>query len=300
MKTDVSWTPPKLVQWITEDFTRRGIPGSLRLEAERLVAHALQISRLDIYLQFDKPCTLEEQKAVRQLVTRRFNREPLSYLMESSEFWSLPLAVGPGVLIPRQETELLVEATLKVIRLENRKRSFAILELGTGSAAIPLALSMEEEWLAFTTTEISAEALLFARKNISLYLPELEKRHNRIQLIQADRFDPIKRKPLFDCIISNPPYIPTKDIDQLQEEVRCWEPRRALNGGKDGLDFYRYLKEAAETMLVPGGFLVLEHGYDQRLSIQDMMEQSPGLLVFDSMQDYAKHDRVLIFRKTES
>ncbi|MBT3226430.1 MAG: peptide chain release factor N(5)-glutamine methyltransferase [Deltaproteobacteria bacterium] len=301
MKKDDIWTPPKLVQWMRADFTKRGFPGSLRLEAERLVSHALKISRLDIYLQYDKPCTLEEQEAIRQLVIRRRNREPCSYLMETCEFWSLSLAVGPGVLIPRPETEVLVDAMLKLIRSNSRSTStFQILELGTGSAAIPLALSSEEQQLVIIATDISEQALAFARMNINYYQAEIENQRNRVYLIQGDRFNSIKRQPIYDCIVSNPPYIPTQEIDLLQEEVRLWEPRNALNGGDDGLAFYHYLQKAAESLLKPGGFLIFEHGFDQRESIQQMMSRSTELTLFKSIKDYAEHDRVLIFRKSGS
>ncbi len=301
MKKENAWTPPKLVQWMRDDFTKRGFPGHLRLEAERLVSHALNISRLDIYLQYDKPCTVEEQQAVRELVIRRRNREPCSYLMESCEFWSLSLAVGPGVLIPRPETEVLVEATLKLICGENRKAPcLQILELGTGSGAIPLALSSEEQQLVLIATDISEQALAFARTNINRYQADIRSQRNSIHLVQGDRFNSIKKQPIYDCIISNPPYIPTQDVDLLQEEVRLWEPKNALNGGNDGLDFYRYLKKAAESLLKPGGFLIFEHGFDQRKSVQQLMSSSTELKLVDSIKDYAKHDRVLAFRKSGS
>ncbi len=300
MKLEGLWTPPKLVQWIAEDFGSRRMPGSLRLEAERLVSHALGISRLDIYLQYDKPCSPEEQKAVRELVIRRRNREPLCYVLQSSEFWSLPLEVGPGVLIPRPDTEVLIEATLGVIRSQPRSGPLQILELGTGSAAIPLALSMDEDQLNITATDISAQALGFARKNINCYRSEFEKRGNLIYLIQGNRFDAIKQQARFDYLVSNPPYIPVGDIDHLQEEVRSWEPRGALDGGQDGLDFYRYLKDAAEQLLKPGGFLIFEHGFDQRASIQELMSSSIILAYSEAIKDLGGHDRVLIFRKTGS
>lgn len=300
MNKEEVWTPPKLVQWIQDDFSKRELPGSLRLEAERIVCHALNISRLDIYLQFDKPCTLEEQQSIRQLVIRRRNREPLSYITNTSEFWSLPLTVGSGVLIPRPETEILVDATLNLIRSVDRSIPFKILELGTGSGAIPLALSAEEQQLLFVATEVSQQALSFAKKNINRYQAEIKKQHNQIFFIQGNRFEPIKKQPTFDCIVSNPPYIPAQEIDLLQKEVRLWEPRDALNGGSDGLDFYHYLKKSAESLLKSGGFLVFEHGYDQRKSIQQMMSHSSTLVSYDSRKDYADLDRVLIFRKTGS
>jgi release factor glutamine methyltransferase len=301
MKKEEIWTPPKLVQWMRDDFAKRGFPGHLRLEAERLVSHALNISRLDIYLQYDKPCSVEEQQAVRELVIRRRKREPCSYLMETCEFWSLSLAVGPGVLIPRPETEVLVEATLKIIRKENRTTPFfQILELGTGSAAIPLALSSEEQQLRLIATDISEQALAFARINLNQYQVEIKNQQNQIHLIQGDRFNPVKKQPIYDCIVSNPPYIPTQDVDLLQEEVRLWEPINALNGGSDGLDFYQYLKKSAEVLLKPGGFLVFEHGFDQRESIQQLMASGSQLKLVESIKDYAKHDRVLVFKKSGS
>ena len=301
MKKDEFWTPPKLVEWMRDDFTKRGFPGHLRLEAERLVSHALNISRLDIYLQYDKPCTVEEQQAVRELVIRRRKREPCSYLMETCEFWSLSLAVGPGVLIPRPETEVLVEATLKSIRRGKRAApTLQILELGTGSCAIPLALSSEEQQLVLVATDISEQALSFARTNINHYQVEIKNQRNCIHLVQGDRFAPIKKQPRYDYIVSNPPYIPTQDVDMLQEEVRLWEPKNALNGGNDGLDFYRYLKKTAESLLKPGGFLVFEHGFDQGESIQQLLTSGSTLELMDSIKDYSKHDRVLIFKKPGS
>ncbi len=298
MTSEKRWTPPKLVKWITDDFSDRGLPGLLRLEAERLVSHALKISRLDIYLQFDKPCTQEEQAIVRELVIRRRDHEPLSYIMKSSEFRSLSLDVGPGVLIPRPETELLVEAVLEIIRIPERVSPLQILELGTGSGAIPLALSMEDGPLMITATEISDQALSFARRNVNRYRQELEQGGSQILLIRGDRFEAIRKRPAYDCIVSNPPYITSTDIQDLQEEVRQWEPENALDGGDDGLDFYRYLTNAADSLLKKGGFLVCEHGFDQRELILEMATDS--LKPFNSIKDYAGLDRIQIFQKTGS
>lgn len=299
MTSDRQWTPPGLVKWITEDFKNRGFPGALRLEAERLVAHALGISRLDIYLQFDKPCTVEEQAAVRELVIRRRKREPLSYIMSSSEFRSLILDVGPGVLIPRPETELLVDAVLDLIRGRKPGDHWRILELGTGSAAIPVALAVEAEEVTIVATEIQLRALKYAAGNIERYREEMEGMQNSILLVQTDCFEGISRQCVFDCIVSNPPYIRSGDIQELQEEVLLWEPGSALDGGADGLEFYRYLRDSAIEMLSVGGFLLCEHGFDQRKEIESLVDGSP-LKCYGSVKDYAGHDRILIFQKAET
>lgn len=297
MTADMDWTPPNLVKWIADDLTRLDIPGSRRLEAEQLVAHALGISRLDIYLQFDKPCTAEEQAAVRELVVRRRRREPVAYIMQTCDFRSVTLSVGPGVLTPRSETELLVEAVLMLPRDSSPNRLWRVLELGTGSAAIPVALATEGEGMDITATEIDSAALVFAVKNVDRHQDRIEETGCRIDLLQADRFEGIARKPVFDCIISNPPYIRSSDIPDLQEEVRDWEPVKALDGGVDGLDFYRYLKSVSPAILRPGGFLVCEHGFDQQAEITGLMS-GDDLQFYSSTRDYAGHDRILTFQKT--
>jgi len=298
MTTGREWTPPALVKWIADDLAGRDIPGSLRLEAEQLVAHALGISRLDIYLQFDKPCTADEQAAVRELVVRRRRREPVAYILQSCDFRTVALSVGAGVLTPRPETELLVDAVLALSRDNTPGQAWRILELGTGSAAIPVALAVEGRQLYITATEIDSAALAFAARNVHHYRHEIGERGCRISLVQGDRFECIVHRPLFDCMVSNPPYIRSADIPGLQAEVRDWEPAAALDGGTDGLDFYRYLGGAASVMLRSGGFLVCEHGFDQRDDIIELMTGG-DLRCCGSSRDYAGHDRILLFQKTE-
>ncbi len=295
MKEAKIWTPPKLVNWISDDFSKRGFPPPHRLEAEQLVSHALNISRLDIYLQYDKPCTKEEQAVLRELVKRRQKREPVAYIVGSCDFWSVSLSVGPGVLIPRQDTETLVEVALKKIPADDNP--FLILEFGTGSAAIPLALCSERQNIYFVTIEKSKTALEFAARNIEAHQDSNNRKNNKINLIHGDGFTPITNQPLFDAIVANPPYIPGYKIASLQAEVCNWEPTDALDGGREGIDYYHYLKAASEVLLKPQGHLIFEHGFDQKTVIQDLMKQSSSLDFVESSQDISQNDRILVYQK---
>lgn len=271
-------------------------PPPHRLEAEYLVSHGLNISRLQIYLQYDKPCTAEEQKAVRALVKRRYRGEPVAYILGSCEFWSLELEVGPGVLIPRQDTEILVEAIIENLPPDPLEPQ-TLLELGTGSACIPLAIASERENLSVLATEFSWQALEYASKNIQRYRQKNLERRNQIQLVLGDRFLPVKKQAAFDAIISNPPYVRRPDLAGLQQEIRRWEPQAALDGGIQGLDFYEYLKTIAADLLKPGGFLAFEHGYDQFREIKGLMETSPEFILQKAYKDYSNHQRAMVFKR---
>lgn len=291
------WTPPKLVKWICDDIKKRGFPPPHRLQAEQLVCHALNISRLDIYLQHDKPSSPEELSFLRELLKKRYKREPVAYITGSCEFWSLNFQVGPGVLIPRHETEILIESALDYLSNQKELKEIKILELGTGSGAIPLALCSERSNLTVVSTDISKEALAYAHQNIKKHFNLLEKKDNRILTVLSDRFSAIKPGSIFDYIISNPPYIPSRDIDNLQMEVAQWEPRQALNGGPDGLEFYQYLMNAAVEYLKPDGYLIFEHGFDQVSPISDLFSSESILSLVEKRKDYSKNDRVMVYRK---
>lgn len=294
------WTPPKLVAWISENMDKRGLPQPHRLEAEHLVAHALNISRLDIYLQFDKPSTEQEQEYLRELVKRRFKREPLAYILRNSKFWTLDLEVGPGVLIPRSDTELVVETAQKIVQSRGDSEPLHILELGTGSGAIALSLATDCKNLVILAVDNSSKALAYARINCRRYEGQIRDMNSRLFLLQCNRFDALRKENQFDMIISNPPYIPSNDIAGLQDEVRQWEPVAALDGGQDGSDYFVYLQEAAECLLKENGFLVMEHGFDQKLKIQTMLNSSATLTFRECVKDYSGHDRVLVYQKTLS
>lgn len=293
-----NWTPPQLVEWITKDLESKGFPPPYRSQAEHLVSHALGISRLDIYLQYDKPCTAEEQARLREFVKRRHQHEPTAYIMGHMDFWSLKIEVGPGVLIPRQDTEVLVEAILKYLP-SHSKEKHRILELGTGTAAIPLALCSERDNLEIVTVDCSSDALEYAQRNIENHLDLIEPKENVIQVLLGDCFTGIHPQSRFDLIVSNPPYIPSQDINGLHHEVKHWEPDLALNGGACGTKFYQTLKHSAHGLLKAGGILIFEHGFDQREQLKNLVSTGPEFSLIEEIKDYGGLDRVLAFRKND-
>jgi release factor glutamine methyltransferase len=293
----VPWTPPQLVKWICDDLKTRGFPTPHRLQAEQLVSHALKLSRLDLYLQHDKPCTEEERSHLRDLLRKRYKREPMAYILGFCEFWSLTLKVGPGVLIPRQETEILVESILSYLPQTETKEPVKILELGTGSAAVPLALCSERDNLNIVTTDYSSEALHYACRNLADHGAIIKQKNNQIIPVQTDRFEAVKPAGGYDFIISNPPYISSEKIASLQAEVAEWEPNSALNGGNSGLDFYEYLVKTTRSFLKPSGYLIFEHGFDQLQSITNITNSEKHLKLLENRKDYSKHDRVMVYQK---
>lgn len=296
MKNNDVWTPPKLVQWLASDMEKRNFPPPYRLEAELLVSHALEISRLDIYLQFDKPCKPDEQNRLRELYKRRLQREPLAYIIGHCEFWSFSFHVGEGVLIPRPDTEVLIETALEVIP-DQSESPYQIIELGSGSGIIPIVLACEKENLSIRSVDKSTKALEYANKNLLEHQKKIEKKGNSVTFIHSDKFESPQIPDQVDLIISNPPYIPKADINNLQEEVKNWEPLSALEGGDTGYTFYTYLKNQAEIRLKEGGYIIFEHGYDQQEQISKLFSESPVLGNEKRVDDYAGKNRVLQFQK---
>ena len=291
------WTPPQLIQWISGEFESLQLPEPHRLEAELLVSHALNCSRLELYLDFDKPTSKEERNLLRNLVRRRKNREPIAYILGKWEFYGISLKLGPGVLIPRPDTECLVDHALDLVQKDTRTQPYSILELGTGTAAIPLAITSNCNNIHILTLEKSAEALFWAKENINSNLEKIDKLNNQIHLISGDGFGVLKPNISFEMIISNPPYIEQSDLTTLAKEVSCFEPKVALDGGKDGLDFYHLLLSAAKEHLKPSGYLIFEHGFDQKEKIKRIMAQAADLKYINGFQDLNSNDRVLLFQK---
>jgi len=290
-----NWTAIKLVHWISNDSKKRGLTPPHRLEAELIVANALNISRLDIYLLHDKPCSTDELSAVRNLYKRRIQREPLAYILGESDFWTLNLNVGTGVLIPRQDTETLIEVAVdRISSISQSNSPITILELGTGSGAIPLALCHESKDLQIVTTDISIEAMTFALQNFDKYEAIISGRQNLILPVICDKFESILPKQQFDIIISNPPYIATEELKTLQVEVKDWEPELALQAQNQGLSFYEYFNSIAHLYLKPDGFLIFEHGYSQIQAIKNLVNNR--LNFQSSHKDLCQNDRVMVFQ----
>jgi release factor glutamine methyltransferase len=221
---------------------------------------------MQIYLQFDRPVTDEELQTFRDLVRQRVKRIPLQYITGKAHFRNLDLDVGEGVLIPRPETEILVEKIIARLSQMNPPRQ--VLDFGTGSGCIALSIGKEVDSVFVTGLDFSEKALQFARINTikNSILPD------KIKWKMGNKLEELQGK--FDILASNPPYIPSAEISGLQEEVR-FEPRNALDGGEDGLDFYRMFSEKAGTILNPNGWLLVEIGYMQDKAIQNIFSQNP-------------------------
>jgi release factor glutamine methyltransferase len=244
-----TWRVLDLLRWTTEHFASKGIE-TARLDAELLLGFALGVDRLRLYLEFEKPVTEEERARFRALVRRRGEeRVPVAYLTGRREFWSLPLAVTPDVLIPRPDTETLVAAVLS--RIPHRDTPIAVLDLGTGSGAIALALAKERPEAQVTATDLSDAALAVARKNAeALGLAD------RVRFASGDLFGAVAGER-FDVVVSNPPYVPEADTAGLAPELRH-EPALALFAAGDGTALLRRIAAEAPAHLAPGGLLALE------------------------------------------
>lgn len=285
-----AWTVLTLLRRATDHLRDRGID-SPRAAAEILLAHALGCRRIDLYLRFDQPVETDERERFRDLVRRRLRREPVAYITGSREFWSLPLSVDASVLIPRPETECLVEAALAVL-----PRAAAtpqrILDLGTGSGAVVIALAKDRPGHRFLATDRDSAAIATARANARRLALE-----GGIHFLVGDWFAPLRPGPRWDLIVSNPPYIATAVLADLAPEVAAFEPRQALDGGPDGLACLRRMITQAPLFLADGGFLLLEIGADQRRPVADLARKTAAYRPIDFRPDYAGRDRVAILQR---
>jgi release factor glutamine methyltransferase len=286
----MEWTVFKLISWTEAYFTRHQID-SPRLTAEILLGFCLDVRRLDLYLQHDRPLENQELARFKTLIQRRKNHEPVAYITGEKGFFESSFQVGPGVLIPRPDTETLVTTTLSVLDEPPRKPQ-KILELGVGSGAIIISLAKARPEHLFFAGDISRVALDSARKNAAR-----EKQIGAIHFFSGSWFAPLAPGPFFDVIVSNPPYIPSKDISGLAPEIRDHEPVTALDGGYDGLSCIREIVTHAGDYLVPGGQLVLEMGFDQKADVTVLGETCPQFDHITIVQDLAGQNRVAQFKK---
>lgn len=277
------WTVLKILQWTAAYFTDKNI-ASPRLEAELLLAATLELDRVGLYVNFERPLAAAEQAAFRERVRRRAQREPVQYILGETEFWSLPFAVSPAVLVPRADTEVLVEEALARTAAADR-----VLDVGTGSGAIAIALAHEKPHTLVTALDCSEAALEIARGNALRNGVA-----GRVTFLAGDLAS-LPPGP-FEMVISNPPYIPTRDCEQLMPEVRDYEPRLALDGGADGLRAYRHLATQAGQILIPGGWLLVEVGVGQAESVSDLFNAA-GLVEICRRDDYSGIPRVVMGRK---
>jgi len=247
-----------------EFLAKRGVD-SPRLQTELLLAHVLQLPRMKLYLNFERKLTEPELDSLRKLVQRRGQREPLQHLVGSASFCGLDMAVNRHVLIPRPETELLAEAGWQFLSTLSSQPSTA-LDFGTGSGCIAIALAAKCPTSRVVALDVSTEALAIAEQNAAK-----NGLTGRIEFRHGDGFAALQPSERFDLIVSNPPYIASAEIETLQPEVRDHDPRGALDGGTDGLDFYRRLAAEARSFLKPHGKLMLEFGEGQADAISAIL-----------------------------
>ncbi|MGD8833869.1 MAG: peptide chain release factor N(5)-glutamine methyltransferase [Desulfobacteraceae bacterium] len=282
------WTILKTLQWTADFFGKHRIANP-RSDAEILLAHALACERIDLYLHHDQPLQEQELGRFKALIRRRAQTEPVAYIIGAKEFWSLDFTVTPDVLIPRPETEVLVEAALRSCAVE---KELHVLELGTGSGIISVALARECAGWRFLATDISHKAIEIARGNALRHLDE-----DRIEFVVGHWFDPISIKSCFDLVISNPPYVVRDDIATLEPDVYRYEPTLALDGGPDGLVSEALIINTASSYLRPGGNLLLEIGYDQGPAVEAIGQACGDFDQIVIEKDYSGHDRTVRMRK---
>ena len=266
---------------------------SARLDAELLLGCALGVSREELILAAAKNLSVAESYRYEDFLVRRLNREPLAYITGRQEFWSLDFLVSGDVLVPRPETEMLVEFALSHLAEATNSELPRILELGTGSGAIAVALATELPQAQIVATEISPAALAIARRNASR-----NGVFDAIRFLEGDLFSALAEEleNYFDLIISNPPYIPRDQVSKLDAEVSRWEPRAALDGGVDGLDFYRRIAEQAPGYLRQRGAVAVEIGAAMGAVVSALFRNRAAYVDTQVHQDYSGRDRVVLAR----
>jgi release factor glutamine methyltransferase len=277
----VGWTTLGVLDWTTQRFSEAGIAGA-RLEAQILLAHVLGCTRVQLYTGFDKPLGEAELASYRALIRRRLAGESVSYLVGETEFWGLPFFVDASVLVPRPDTETVIEVA-RAVR-PDRTLACRILDLCTGSGVIAVSLAREYPAARVVATEISPAAAAVARKNAGRNGVA-----DRVDVRDGDLFAPVTGE-CFDVITANPPYIAAAVVPTLSSEVRR-EPLIALDGGRDGLAFHDRICAQARAHLAPGGALIIEHGYDQADAVRARMDAA-GFTGVTLVHDLGKNPRV--------
>jgi release factor glutamine methyltransferase len=261
------------------------VPGEARLETRLLLSYASGISREEMHLRPDTPLSLTTIESFQALLVRRERREPLAYILGEREFYGLTFQVTPEVLIPRPETEFLVEAVIQTVKHQLTPN---LADIGTGSGVIAISFALQVPQATVFATDISSKALAIAQQNAA--------RHQvteRVTFLDGDLLEPIRAEVPFDAIVSNPPYIAPQEIETLEIEVRDFEPRIALGIYPDALHFYRRLASGSPPLLAPGGILAVEVGQGQAKEVV-LLWQEAGFTEVTTVKDYAGIERVVI------
>jgi release factor glutamine methyltransferase len=280
-----TWTVLRLINWGSDYFQKKGVD-SPRLTIELMLAHVLGLTRFDLYLKFDRPLRDDELERLRAMVKRRAAREPLQYILGEAHFHGRAFEVDRSVLIPRPETELLVEEVLR------RSHALRCLDVGTGSGCIGITIALERPETEVVAIDVSVEALAVARRNAE----RLGARHVTLEHCDFMDDEGVRALGSFDLVVSNPPYVAAGEMAALEPEVRDHEPHGALTDHGDGLAFYRRFIEVAPTLLRPGGSLFLEIGYGQSGEL-DRLYRGAGFGV-DILDDLDRVPRILWARRS--
>ncbi len=284
------WTIKALLDWTTDFLAKKGpAPTAARLEAQILLAHVLKCKKVDLLVRYDEQPGEADRAAFRGLIKRRVDGWPVAYLVGSREFYLLPFEVSPAVLIPRPDTETLVTESLGVIK---RMVAPTVLDLGTGSGCIAVCLAHHKKEARITAVDISPDALDVARGNAIRNGVA-----DRITFLQGDLFGPVPAGAVFDVVVSNPPYVTPGELAELAPDVRDHEPRLALDGGTDGLAFYRRIASGVGAVLKPGGSLLVEIGSTQDEAVRAILSANPDLELGKTVRDSSGLPRVVSARK---
>ena len=285
------WTILDLITWGTEYLSEKNIADA-RLNIELLLAHVLRFNRMQLYTNFDKPLTDEELAQFKLLLKRRLTREPLQYILGETEFMGLKFIVDRRVLIPRPDTEILVDEVVKKIKTDFEKdSSVQIFEIGTGSGCIAISLAKMLPKAVVVSIDRSEEALQLAVQNA-----EANGVNDRITFLTQDFLTENNYTKKYHCIVSNPPYISTDEYLQLKTEVRGFEPKIALADNSDGLTFYHSIAKRCKNDLLENGFTAVEHSYNQSGDVQKIFAKN-GWHNIRAVKDYSGNFRCVIAGK---
>jgi release factor glutamine methyltransferase len=291
----MSWTIQKLLTWTTRHFTEKGLE-SPRLSAEILLAEVLDLARIELYTNFDRPVAPNLLERLRAMVKRASAGEPVAYIVGRTEFYSLSMAVGPSCVIPRPETELLVERAIEFLR--DRGGPQLVCDLCTGSGCVAVAIAKNVAAARVIATDICDGALAAAARNTA--------RHgisDRVNLLKGDLFEPVLPRldtEKFDLVVANPPYVSSGRFETLEPVVRKHEPRPGLDGGEDGLDVIRRIVADSPAFLKEAAALMLEIGHGHGQAVRRLMETSGPFERVEIHKDFAGIDRVVVAVKKKA
>jgi len=290
-----AWTIQKLLNWTTEYLTNKGVD-SPRLSSELLISHVVGLKRIELYTQFDKQVPQQQLDKLHDLVKRAGLHEPVAYLTGKNEFYSLELDITSDCLIPRPETELLVQRAIEFLR--TRIGIQYVCDLCTGSGCIAAAIAKNFPDALVTATDISSAALEVAARNLQKH-----RLKEQIRLLCGDLFEPVIQEldvNQFDLIVCNPPYVSIAEYEKLDKNVKDYEPESALLAGEDGLDVYRRIIDKVYDFLKPGATLMMEIGYAQGPAARKLLEETGAFTDIKIEKDLHDNDRIIIATKASS